>query len=273
MNRNLVRGVLSLVGVAGLAAAANAQAPATAQVWDVRFVVNRHVPNETDVTTRVSITMMARVAILPNGSASGTTNLGVSRVGGANGSLFIQASDAPATIDPDPSIFTRGLSSLGNDAGGNPLTGHHSPFRGAFPPSGSGGNNSDVNNGIFSVVAGTTARLTSIVGTRQVGFDGSLLGVATGTGPGDLVGDYTPIYTFDFLPKEAAARTITVTVTGLSARYLFADQRGPGQDVGNASGAPAVNLPNQSFQFRVPTPGAAAVLGLGGLVIARRRRA
>ncbi len=272
MNRNLVRGVLSLVGVAGLAAAANAQAPASAQVWDVKFVVDRHVSSQTDVTTLVSITMLARVAILPNSSASGTTNLGVSRVGGAAGSFFIQASDGAATVDPDPSVFARGLSSVGNDFGGDPLAGHFSPFRGAFAPQGSGGRNTDASNGVYSVVAGTTARITGVVGSRQVGFDGSLLGVATGTGPGDLAGDYVAVYAFDFIPKEAAARAITVNVSGMSGRYLFRDDRG-GNPVGNASAATAVNLPNQSFQFRVPTPGAAAVLGLGGLAIARRRRA
>ncbi|MFN0011149.1 MAG: hypothetical protein ACKVS8_05830 [Phycisphaerales bacterium] len=262
MNRNLVRGVLSLVGVAGLASAANAQAPASAQVWDVQFVVDRHVPSQTDVTTLVSITMMARVSILPNGSASGTTNFGVSRVGGANGTLFIQASDTAATVDPVPSMFARGLSSVGLDAGNNPLAGHFSPFRGAFAPAGSGGHNTDASNGIFSNVAVTTSRLTSIVGSRQTNFDGSLLGV----------GDYVAIYTWDFIPKDAAARAITVTVSGLSGRYLFRDDRGA-NPVGNASAAPQVNLPNQTFQFRVPTPGAAAVLGLGGLAIARRRRA
>lgn len=258
MNRNLVRGVLSIVGVAGLAAAANAQAPASAQVWEVQFVVDRHVPSSTDVTTLVSITMLARVAILPNGSASGTTNLGVSRVGGAAGSFFIQASDGAATVDPDPSVFARGLSSPGNDFDGNPLAGHYSPFRGAFSPPGSGGRNTDPSNGVFSVVAGTTARITGVVGSRSIGYNGIPVGV----------GDFVPVYAFDFLPKEAAARAITVNVSGMSARYLFRDNLD-----GTASAAPQLNLPNQSFQFRVPTPGAAAVLGLGGLAIARRRRA
>ncbi len=262
MNRNLVRGVLSLVGVAGLASAANAQAPASAQVWDVQFVVNRNVPNHTDVTTLVSITMMARVSILPNSSTSGTTNLGVSRVGGANGTLFIQASDTAATVDPVPSMFALGLSSPGFDAGGiNPLAGHYAPFRGAFAPA-PVGLNSNTSNGIYSNVAVTTSRLTSVVGSRTTNFDGSLLGV----------GDYVAIYSWDFIPKDAAARAITVTVSGLSGRYLFRDDRGA-NEVGSASAAPQVNLPNQSFQFRVPTPGAAAILGLGGLAIARRRRA
>lgn len=269
MNRNLVRGVLSLVGVAGLATAANAQAPASNQIWDVRFVVDRHAPASTDITTRVTITMLARVAITANSSASGTANFGVSRVGGANGSFFMVATDVSSVLGA--SSMGRALSSSGNDAGGNPLEGSFSPYRGGFSPQGSGGFNSDASNGIFSVIGGTQARVTSVVGTRSIGYDGNPEGVATGTAVSNLVGGYSPIFTVDYFPVLAQARSVSVAVSGLSARYLFADTRA--QSPGTATAAPQVNLPNQTFSFRVPTPGAAAVLGLAGVAAFRRRRA
>jgi len=54
-----------------------AQAPATAQVWDVRFVVDSTGPFAAGPTaTQVGITMFARVGILPNTTASGTNNFG-----------------------------------------------------------------------------------------------------------------------------------------------------------------------------------------------------
>jgi len=262
--------VCILLSAAGLAAAtatsAMAQAPATAQVWDVQFIVDSSGPFAAgDTATAVGITMVARVGILPNTSATGTNNFGVSRVGGGSGTFFATFAD-PAG---GPFISSAAPGPTGEallDSNGNPLAGHFRPFRGGFAPQGTGGSNGDSANGIYGNNIAGNATVTSIVGTRSLGYDGTPLGAATFDGGGALVGDYAQVYRFLFIPKVAPGRNITLGIQGLSARYLHTVN---GEF---ATAAAAVNLGNQTIQFRVPTPGAAALLGLGGLAALRRRR-
>ncbi len=269
MNRVFARCVLSAAGLAGAMAVptvALAQAPATAQVWDVQFVPDTSGPfAQGETSTGVAITMIARVGIAANGSASGTRNFGVSRVGGGNGTFFANFSD-PAG-GPFSSNAGPGPTGEGVDAGGQPLAGHFRAFRSGFAPQGTGGFNSDANNGAFSFFAGNP-RATSIVGSRTIDFDGNALGVAVLDASNQIVGgEYVSVYRFLFLPKIAQSRNITLNISGLSARYLHT------VNGTFATAAAAVNLPNQSVTFRVPTPGAAVLAGLGGLVAMRRRRA
>lgn len=258
INVRMVVGALALAGTAGLAAA---QAPASAQVWDVKFQVDGAGADATEVT----ITLLARVGIKPNASASGTNNLGVSRVGGNLNVFNLIATDPSASAGQ--SRFERGLVP-GTASNGDPLAGTFSAFRQGFAPSGTNGLNSDTQNGILSATT-SQARVTSLIQSRQTGFNGTALGVAQLDGTGAIVGgDYAEIYKLVYIPKIGESnRTISVAATGISARYLFRNDGG-----GNASAGTAINLPAQTFTFQVPAPGAAMVLGFAGLAAGRRRR-
>jgi len=277
------RSILLAAGaIAGLTSVVTAQAPASAQVWDVRFVVDTTGPNRIPTAsdrgagTAIGITMFARVSILANTSASGTANLGVSRVGGNNAVFFMSVADGNAGGIGTRDMTVGATGEAGNDSLGNPLAGHFRPFRGSFAPAGSGGDNANLSNGRQTDVSGSPA-LTSVVGSRAFGYNGVPLGVATGNTPASLVGDYVAVFRFLYIPafynraSNAALGTfpsVTLSVTGMSARYLYQDN-----GAGTATAAAQVNLPNQTVTFQVPTPGAAALVGLGGLLAARRRRA
>lgn len=268
MSRGAVRILVSAAGLAALAATASAQAPASAQRWDFQFVPDSSGAfAQGESTTAVGITLMARVAILPNTSASGTNNFGVSRIGGGNGTFFMNFAD-PAG-GPFASGATYGPTGEGNDATGQPIAGHFAAFRGSFNPQIGPdfvGSNTDAANGIFSTVAGNP-RITNVVGSRQFNFNGTPLGVASHDGTDFTGGDYALVYRVLFLPKPAASRNVTLTWQNISGRYVFAVSGT------NASAAASPALGNGSISFRVPTPGAAAVAGLGVLALARRRRA
>jgi hypothetical protein len=264
-------------------------APATAQVWDVRFDVDSSGPFAAGpLATAVGITIRARVGIRSddNGTVApnwSTNNFGVSRVGGASGTFFITAVDPLG--GPDRGRFAQGFTGEtdggGNpllDTGGIPLAGHFSPFRGSFAPGApTFGSNADLSNGtVQNSNTNADPRITGLVGSRAFGYDGLPRGAAataSDANPANLVGDYAAIYRFiyfprpEFGPPSVAIRNITINVTGLSVRYLSAVSGS------NATAAAAVSLPSQSFTFQVPTPGATALVGLAGLAAFRRRRA
>ncbi|MGE0302502.1 MAG: hypothetical protein AB7Q91_07260 [Phycisphaerales bacterium] len=248
---------------------ASAQAPSSAQRWEFAFIPDSTGPFAAgESTTAVGITLVARVGIMPNASASGTANFGVSRIGGGNGTFFMNFSD-PAG-GPFASGVTHGPTGEGNDTNGNPLAGHFAAFRGSFAPQVGPdfvGSNLDDANGIFSNI-GDDPRVTSVVGSRQLNFNGTPLGVAQLDGAGNIIGgDFALVYRVLFLPKAAASRNITLSWQNISGRYVFGIQGTNTQTA--SSGA----LANGSITFRVPTPGAAALLSLGGLAAMRRRRA
>jgi hypothetical protein len=279
MNKSVVRGLIAAAGLAGtlgLSGAASAQAPATAQIWDVRFVVDTSGPFAAGASaTAVGITMVARVAILPNSSASGTRNFGVSRVGGGNGTFFASVNDpaagvGTAQLTQGPTGQTDGMGNPLLDVNGNPLRGHFAAFRASFTPGTAPflGDNNDPSNGISTTIAGGDAAMTSIVGSRAFQYDGTPLGVATGTTLANLTGSFASVYRFLYIPKVGPNnRLVTLGTQGLSVRYLHTVSGT------NATAGAAIGLNVGDITFRVPTPGAVALLGLGGLAAARRRRA
>lgn len=284
MNKNCVRGLFAVAGLAVSASSLLAQAPSSAQVWDVRFVVDStgafaQGPN----ATAVGITIQARVGILPNTAASGTNNFGISRIGGsgsATSGFRVVFTDAlSAGLGLNQGTLARGETGQGiNDTSGNPLAGHFSAFRGSFnPQTGPAfvGSNTDPGNGLLVNPATGTPVLANLVGSRSFNFgsEGSgPQGVATASdnNPANLVGSYAPVYRMIFFPREdltpQGIRTITVAVSGQTGRY------GHTLSGSNLSTAQST-IPNIAFSFQVPTPGAAAVAGLGVLALARRRRA
>lgn len=332
MNKLSAVGLVCMAGlsVAGQAMAQSA-APATAQAWEVRIVTTPILPaglvqpggpggptNEGGPKwiDAVLVTLQARVAIRTPGAGQSwnTRNFGVSRVGGPTGNFFISMSDS-YTRATGQSIVARdvvpgGVNSDGivtsTDVNGNALTGTRWQFRQGFNPAGSGGSNTDPQNGIISnsVVAGggNLSTITNLVQTRTIGYDGTPVGVATITGfdafgAPILSGAFADVYSFVYTPKRAehddwstlalstrqanaagsqTNRDIDVTIDGLGLRYLFnvvQNPTAPGLPNGTAQGSTGVNYPTIRTSFRVPTPGAVAVLGLAGLAAARRRRA
>ncbi|MGD9691005.1 MAG: hypothetical protein AB7K52_11800, partial [Phycisphaerales bacterium] len=274
------RSIGLLMCAGGLGAAATAQAPTSAQVWDVRFVVDSTGPfAEGPSATQVGITIFARVGILPNSSSTGTTNFGVSRVGGP--SVRVEFADALAgalgtsqgRVEPGRPMDSDGRALVDTD--GAPLVGHFAPFRGGFSPQVGPlflGSNTDPSNGQFSNTAGGAPFVSNIVGQRPFNFgsEGSgPLGVATpiDSNPVNLIGDLTPVYRIYFLPttQVGTPRLIRMSVTDLSARYVMV--------FGAITLLPPVYLlPDQALSFQVPGPGAGGLALVVAAACLRRRR-
>lgn len=285
MNKNVVRGLFAVTGLAVSASSLLAQAPSSAQVWDIRFVADSSGAFAAGPSaTAVGITIFARVGIMANSSTSGTNNFGVSRVGGAGSATsgfrvtFTDALSAGLGL----SQGTIGMGATGQafpDTNGNPIAGHFSAHRGSFNPvvgPAFMGSNTDPGNGLYFNPATGPVIAANMVGSRSFNFgsDGSgPLGVcatALDANPANLVGDLVGVYRMVFFPREdlspQGVRNITVTVRGQSARY------GHTLNGTNLSTAQRT-IGDIDFSFQVPTPGAAAVLGLGVLALGRRRRA
>jgi hypothetical protein len=313
MNKRHAVAFSCLAGLAVTGQAMGQAAPATAQAWEVRIVTTPILPAGLAQPTpanpqwidAVKVTLQARVAIRTpevGGPTWNTRNLGVSRVGGPTGNFVIALDDA-YTKATGQSIVQRDVvpggtnasgASTSNDINGNPLNGTHWRFRMGYAPQGSGGSNTDSQNGIINNQlngdGSNLSTITNLIQTRVVGWDGVPEGVATITGFEPvtnrpiLAGAWANIYSFIYLPKLAqynqlgveTRRTIGVIVDGITLRYLHGEQAAPseiGRPNGTALGSTNVTLPTIRSSFNVPTPGAVAVLGLAGLAAARRRRA
>jgi len=272
--------VLVAAGCLAMASAALGQAPSTAQVWDVRFVLDSsgpYVPGPS--STQVGITIFARVGILPNTSLTGTTNFGMSRVGGQLFRMTIQDAFAANTGS------RQGVLALGHtgdvsgesltDTNGQPLAGHFPAFRGSFAPQVGPnylGVNSDPANGSVNNPAMGSPFVTNVVGSRALNYGAGGIGpqgaaIAPNADPLNLMGDLAPIYRIYYFPDaEGGEREISLSMTSMSGRYIHTVQGIFG------TAAPARSLPDQSITFTVPSPGAGALAALMGLAGCRRRR-
>lgn len=287
-------------------------APTSAQRVETRFMIERFAPDgvtllstnfasnlahlatpityDTNVAVgRVDITYQGRVGILPN--SAGTDNLGISRLGGAGSAttggriFFVDAVSQAGGLNQG--TVSLAVSS-GNATGAVPARGLYGPFRGTllgWSPT-AGGSNTDTNNGVVSNTAtgspvvynftgGRTTNFgntTENYGANTDGFNGSggIAGAATIDGT-TLAGDFASYYKISYTPRQDfsanPARLINAQAQGQSLRYIFKYNGG-----GSASNGASVNLANTLINFAVPTPGAAALMGLGGLTMLRRRR-
>jgi hypothetical protein len=285
MNRCAVGGVLAVAGLASTAAVSSGQAPTSAQVWDIQFLVDQDGAfAEGSGATAVGITLVARVGIRANTGLSGTANFGVARVGGATTPTFGFRMTFPDSLSAglglNQGAIGQGSTSTGpfaetprNDASGDPVAGAFYPFRDALTPGGlpDPGDNDNPFNGSFVNPSTGSPEAGNIQLGRARGWNTvpQALGVATLDAAGNITGGaYAAVYRFLYVPRAGAPdRDIDVSVTGMSARYIFA------VNGNNASTGAVFNLPNMAFQIRLPGPGSAALIGLAGLAATRRRRA
>lgn len=286
-------GLVKLSALAGLAIAAGgatalAQAPSSAQVWDIRMVVDETGPYAPGLNaTQVGITIMARVGILPNTSASGTNNFGVSRIGGAgtatSGFRVIYLDPESAAAGLGNGRVSQGLTADIDgrsllDTNGNALAGHFAPFRGSATPQVGPlflGSNSDAGNGQVGAGANQN-RLFNVVGSRQFnyGSDGSGpqgAAIAVDSNPESLIGDLAPVYRMYYFPVAGGPREITIQTLGVTGRYIT-------QVIGSlatSGGNTPYEVGEAVFplgRFVIPSPGAGALVVLVGLAALRRRR-
>lgn len=234
---------------------------------------------------RVNITLQARIGIArAAGATFSSVNLGISRIGGPNvgtNPLFrLSLTDiVAASFALRQGSIGRGLTGEGDDNTGNALAGNFSPFRSAFvnggqPDANNVGRNSDTNNGIFTNPANGALVLSGLTGSRGF-YEGAFGGAAFPVGSagvsidGSIVNTpFASYYAADYVPNNTieAARLINGSSVNQTATYLFASTGNLG------SSSTGFLLPNFNFQFAVPTPGAAALMGLGALAVCRRRR-
>jgi uncharacterized protein (TIGR03382 family) len=289
MKKNIVQGLVAVAGLASAASSLLAQAPSSAQVWDVQFVVDNSGPfAQGPNATQVGITIYARVGILPNTSASGQSNFGVAKVGGSGsattGFRMVFSDALSAGLGLNQGNVQRGATGdidgrAITDTNGNPLTGTFGAFRGGFTPQVSpnfvGSNTANTNGNVNNPATGSSSIFNLAHGrSLNFGSEGSgPVGAATASdnNPGNLTGGLTPVYRMYFFPREdtslLAVRNINVTVSGIQVRYVFA------LNGSNASSTSDLALGNRTFSFQVPTPGAAALAGLAAVAGFRRRRA
>ncbi|MFN0011148.1 MAG: hypothetical protein ACKVS8_05825 [Phycisphaerales bacterium] len=248
---------------------------------------------QSDVSVgRVDITIQSRVGIVAG--THNQSNLGISRLGGAGSATTGFRMTFTDIVSRDKTLsqgtLARGDTGTGPATGGGNNFGMYAPMRGTFPgwgPNNQGDNLASVNGSLNNPATGTLAMFNA-TGGRTVNFgspgttsdnfngSGAPAGVGTLNAEGTaFVGpelEFANYYKLTYTPREDLTaqgfRSINVAVFAQSARYIF-NYNGSGQ----ASNGATALIGDQSFTFFVPTPGAAAVLGLGGLAIARRRRA
>jgi hypothetical protein len=283
-----------MISVAGLAASALAQ-----PVVELRLVVDGTpgAPNVAGITyspfnnsaaTPVGITVQARV-LRPDGA----TNWGISGMGGGAVNSTPPDFGNPANIsvnDPGGNgLLQRGQSSSAS------LWGAFTPFRGLFQAtenSATSGNNRATGNATGAQLPSTLVR-NGFIDTNASG-DGRIRGMDLGYGTA-ATGRATPIatrsndagatdnwqnlYRFVFVPDSASARDVIITISAVLRFFetqIINDQGTPEPEDDQytyiASTANFARTASITLTY-IPAPGAAALLGLGGLVAARRRRA
>jgi hypothetical protein len=289
--------LLSLTAVAGLASAALAQ---NAQ-FDLRVVLDNdpaspffgtseaRLPGFNSLgvwTTAVGLTIQARVR------TTGTfNNFGIIRFTNSAAAGATRISHNDATSNQTSSLW----SSITN-VWQRGLTGENAEDRGVFGAyrnTVTAAQNIESGNGTFATAPVNTSPFS--FGNLQNGFMQSVGGsgqivaadmarTASGTANPNFAAGATSttvvtspwanLYRFIFVPRtnngSDLARGVTVTVAG---RLQYGGTQGTvgGLFILNPATTPAVQT-SATVTFAVPTPGAAALLGLGGLAVARRRR-
>lgn len=297
----------ALVSVAGLATSAYAQNGT--YVIEVRLVVDgsAEAPTGSGITsflpgpqaTRVGLTLQARVRQTATGSNSASGNYGIAGVVAISASSLARFNHSDAAFSGGAYLALKrgvtGTAVSSNDS--NPIAGffggENNPndlsgpsarnFRGQGVADGTApdvngetnnapaasGANSQSANGFFNNSASGLTGLASTIAAIQPA-NPTLYATGTNSPWYNLYRSY-----FDPQPNSSdPVRNVTVTFTGrvLAVVRTTASPIG-GRSLTTGGGNGAQNDQGASATFQVPTPGAMALLGLGGLAAARRRRA
>lgn len=210
-------------------------------------------------------------------AATGTVAPGNTTVGPS----AITGRENGQTSNPNPTATGTGTSSnnwVGNDTtAASTRTGLAGTFRGGFTDP---NNNAEASNGVVTGLSILSIVPTAISQHHQdeAGFDDGSGGAAyplAGGAPG--AGQQTEWYTLYVLTVAAATAsngTLTLTAafqpdvgTGNAFGYFITSTNVPQTSTNAQSASITINIPG------VPAPGSVALLGMGGLLAARRRRA
>lgn len=251
----------------------------------------------------VGLTVQARVlrpATVPD--AEGGTNPPV-----AVQNFGISAFSNISVSGTNPQYATISMSDpLGNgdfqrgriNAGGT-LWGAYNPFRGLFTTAenntSTGGNratgnangaslatNTNVRNGFIDNDSNGNERIRGMDLGYGANSTNRTAPLPTLSNDPNSTSNWQNLYRMIYIPTAVvggAPRDITVSVIGALRFFfqeLFSDpdgEAGTGDERWTYLGLSETAIREASVTFTVPTPGAAAILGLGGLAMARRRRA
>jgi hypothetical protein len=187
----------------------------------------------------------------------------------------------------NPNISTEPVGYTGE----SPINGTFAAYRVGFTPQGAEfaqGSNFDGNNGsIQNPAAGLApAVLAGLTGVRNTNFGGDGTNAFLGQGTLDagnaiVGGAFSNYYKMSYNPKvdfsnvdSQVYRQVTVLqgngTAAAPARPSYMHQRNTSTSYSATNGP---RYANDSFSFFVPTPGSAALLGLGAIAGLRRRRA
>lgn len=298
----------ALVSAAGLATSAYAQNGT--YVIEVRLVVDgsADAPTGSGIqsflpgpqATRVGLTLQARVRQTATGSNTGSGNYGIAGV------VALPGTGNAARLTHNDSTFSGGsyLALRRGQSGTVVSTADNSPIAGFF---GGENNPNDLASGAArnfrgqGVADGTTPDVNSETGNAAGAtgansasangfFNNSASGIAGLASTISAIQPANPtlyangvdspwynLYRAYFDPQANTSdpvRNVTVTFSGrvlAVVRTTASPTGGRSLTTGGANGAQ--NDLGASATFQVPTPGAMALLGLGGLAAARRRRA
>lgn len=266
--------------------------------------------NGSGYATAIGITVQVRVLRPPTVPNTNTAlppvavqNFGIS--GLANGSISGTAPQLSIISVNDPlgqAQLQRGRTPSGGGTPSSSLYGAFNPFRGTF--SGSGENNTQtggnratgnatgaalpatlVKNGFIDYVGGLTTNNQQIRGL-DLGYGANLNNrtapLPTFSNDPNATDNWQNVYRFIFIPRSDIPnldpREIVITMTAwlrfiYAENYAEGDPEDPTDDRWTYFGLSEIVMRDATLRFFVPTPGAAALLGIGGMVAMRRRRA
>jgi uncharacterized protein (TIGR03382 family) len=173
--------------------------------------------------------------------------------------------------------FNNGLMQRGSVVGGAWVAG-------TGPGTGGGIVGVDGNSPSFSNLAGLAPLVDSSItlpdGSQGLAPAGTGLGRAGATATDTVTSPWENIYRFMFVPRTNGSDPLREVTVSAGFRLDYANTIGDASGAGEGPFFKVGDLQNRvtsiiqgSVQFEVPTPGALALLGLGGLAVARRRRA
>ncbi len=196
------------------------------------------------------------------GGFAGAINMTSNVAGGQNGGSYkaagIGGTGGNPTNNSPANFYPAGTSNPGLGSG----AALYYPFR-VVADLGTGGNGTRL--------TANSPNLVDIAGAAGGAAGSAVTQITDGLVPNTAwgVNTWVPVYTFQYDVTDFTARTITFSTNFVGSTYFTS---------ADSSGVPNAIVFGQESQGSytvqiTPAPGAAALLGLGGLVAARRRRA